>query len=117
MKRLDIGCIAVLALSLVGCEYGERVQGAPQPGEVLPVQGFTWHVVTPLQLQAKYIEYGGELPNQHAVQGFVAKRESDGARMIYTTAPKYVDDTVACTLGHEVMHLAIGNFHKEKVIK
>ena len=35
----------------------------------------------------------------------------NGKAIIYTLPPKTVDDDVATTLGHEVMHIAMGKYH------
>lgn len=100
-------------LILAGCkESGDKVMGAPTPGTDLPVASFIWKVRTPEQLETIYITNGEVLSEMETVDGFVGK-DPLGNYVVYTASPKFVDDEVTCTLGHEVMHIALGDFHSE----
>ena len=105
MKKL----LAALCLLLAGCG-GEKVQGAPAPGDVVNVPAFEWNVVDRTTLRQVYEDAGMEIQEGARLYGFVGRRGN--ANVIYTTSPNYVDDAVTCTLGHEVLHLAIGDYHE-----
>lgn len=49
----------------------------------------------------------GERDRLHGFAGYA----DDGTAVVYTLPPQSVDDAVACTLGHEVMHVALGEHH------
>lgn len=110
LKRI---AIVLAAFALSACNMGEPVQGAPKPGDVIDIPAFEWHVTDVPGLQSAYQNGGGSLGERSEALGFTATRERDGATLVYTTVPKRVDDLVACTLGHEVMHIALGNYHKD----
>ncbi len=38
----------------------------------------------------------------------------DGLHIVYTLPPSTVDDAATCTLGHEVLHVVLGEYHKKK---
>lgn len=114
MRMKHLFALLMLPILLCACDMGEKVQGAPKPGSVIEIPAFEWHVTDNAGLQSKYLESGGVLGGKREALGFTATRERDGATLVYTTAPKRVDDIVACTLGHEVMHIALGDYHKEK---
>lgn len=100
---------AGLALLLAAC--GEAVQGAPEPDSVVPVAAFEWRVVSQAELERVYREAGMPITEQDRLHGFVGKT-SDGRHVIYTLPPRTVDDAITKTLGHEVMHLALGDYHR-----
>lgn len=98
--------IALIAmLSLTGC--GERV--VPEPAGVYALSA-DWHVVSEAELRQAYTDAGMPLRDLDKLHGFVGVR--NGRHVIYTTAPRYVDDAATCTLGHEFMHIALGSYHK-----
>lgn len=45
------------------------------------------------------------------LQGFAGYTDS-GRAVVYTLHPRTVTDPVACALGHEIMHIALGDYHK-----
>ena len=105
MKRV-VAITASLFL-LAGC--GEKVQGAPDVGTTTLVQQFEWRVINREQMVELHRLNGIYLkPNEVplGMQGY-----KDGKAIIYTLPPKTVDDDVTLTLGHEVMHIAMGKYH------
>ena len=106
MKRAV--AIAAALYLLVGC--GEKVRGAPDVGTATLVQQFEWRVINRAQMVELHRLNGIHLkPNEVplGMQGY-----KDGKAIIYTLPPKTVDDDVATTLGHEVMHIAMGKYHE-----
>lgn len=98
----------LLALVLTGC--GERVQGAPDPGTTVSLPPIEWRVVSRAELEAVYRNSGQALAEGDRLHGFAGYR--DGQAVVYTLPPRTVDDAVTCTLGHEVMHIALGAYHR-----
>lgn len=74
------------------------------------VPGFEWRIVDRGELQAAYERYGMKTPHKARLEGFVGQTD-DGRWVVYSTAPYRVDDQVATTLGHEVMHIVLGEYH------
>ena len=105
---------AVIAvLLLAGCTGGERVTDAPQAGDTIQLPPVEWRIVDAPALLQVYRNSGLEVPQHHQLEGFVGV-DSGGRQVIYTLPPRTVDDQVTCTLGHEVMHVALGNYHRER---
>ena len=69
-----------------------------------------WRIRDAQGLRTAYNNSGMTIGNDERLEGFVGIDE-EGRTVVYTMRPKYVDDSVACTLGHEVMHVALGNYH------
>ena len=91
---------------------GEKVLEAPEAGDVVHVPAFEWRVRDQPALEASYMASTGVvLSSDQRLEGF-AGQSTDGTKVVYTKPPRYVDDSVACTLGHEVMHLALGRYHQ-----
>lgn len=105
MKKL---CILMLGFALTAC--GEKIKPQPEEGSEYAIPAFTWHVEDMQQLRHVYASSGEHIEAGDRLHGFVGTR-GEGV-VVYTLPPKTVDDSVACTLGHEVMHLALGNYHK-----
>lgn len=95
--------LAVLALA--GC--GERVM--PEPSGVYALSA-DWHVVSEDELRRVYADAGMPLRDLDKLHGFVGIR--NGRHVIYTTAPRHVNDAATCALGHEFLHIALGDYHK-----
>lgn len=100
--------IATLAL-LTAC--GESVQGAPEPGENIALPPIEWRVRDRVALEQAYRESGMHIGERDRLHGFAGYAD-DGTAVVYTLPPSRVDDAVTCTLGHEVMHLALGEYHR-----
>ncbi len=107
---IRLGYLAVLAIALTGCV--EKVQNAPQPGDRYELPPITWYVVDKETLASEYQRFGMEIPEGHEIRGFVGTRHSDGKQVIYSLPPKYVNDESTRDLGHELLHIAIGDYHK-----
>ena len=105
MKKL---CILILSFALTAC--GEQIVPQPEEGSEYAIPAFTWHVVDTQELRRVYREAGQPIQDGDRLYGFVGKRGNE--YVVYTLPPKTVDDSATCTLGHEVMHLALGDYHK-----
>lgn len=97
----------LLVLLLVGCSGGTAIDPAPQAGDAYEVPAFQWHTVDE---QAMLAAYTTPLAADQKLEGFVGITPS-GRLVVVTKVPRKVDDSVACTLGHEVMHLVLGDYH------
>lgn len=98
----------LICLLLAGC--GEQVQSAPEPGTTVQLPPIEWRVVDRAGLEAVYRNSGQELADGDRLSGFAGYR--DGQAVVYTLPPKHVNDAATCTLGHEVMHIALGDYHR-----
>ena len=97
-----------ILILLTAC--AERIDNAPQPGDVIHLPPIEWRVVDQPTLEAVYRASGMEIGEKQNLHGFAGTR--DGHAVIYTLAPRSVDDSVTRTVGHEVMHIALGEYHK-----
>lgn len=103
-------CLMVLlCLGLLACDGKPKIQRAPVAGDVIQLPAIEWHVVTQSQLEQVYREAGMPLTQEQQLQGFVGTRGN--RTVLYTLAPQRVDDQAVLTLGHEVLHAAIGDYH------
>lgn len=107
MRRL---LILAAALLLSACDGREPIKAAPKAGDVYRVAEFDWHVVSERELRQLYTDNDMPLKDGEQIQGFIGNQ--GGRVVIYTTPPKRVDDAATTTLGHEVMHAALGNYHQ-----
>ena len=98
--------IILAAALLAGC--GEKVSA---PADSYAIPEFEWRIRSAEDLRAVYANSGEVLGKDQVIEGFVGT-DAHGRDVIYTKRPKTVDDAVACTLGHEVMHLALGDYHR-----
>ena len=105
MKWLIVGIAALLT----AC--GEPVQGAPEPGDNIELPPIEWRVRDRVALEQAYRDSGMALEDRDRLHGFAGYDDTAWA-VIYTLPPKRVDDAVACTIGHEIMHIAIGEYHR-----
>lgn len=102
----------VIAVALLaGC--AEPVVPAPREGDTHQLPPIEWRIRSREEIAAVYVANGRTLGEKQSLEGFVGRRGDQW--VIYTSPPRTVDDQVACTLGHEVMHVALGNYHKEAV--
>ena len=69
-----------------------------------------WRVVSEDELRRVYVEAGMPLDKTQKLHGFAGMH--NGKTVIYTMPPRYVDDQATLTLGHEVLHVAIGSYHQ-----
>ena len=103
--------LVVCVLSIAAC--GERIQASPQAGSSVAVPAFEWRVVDRPTLEAVYRASGKNIGDGGRLEGFAGTTHG-GVVVVYTLPPQTVDDSVTCTLGHEVMHVALGSYHGEK---
>ena len=97
-----------VALLLAGC--AEKIE---VPADDYAIPAFEWRIRSDQHMRAVYANSGQRLEDGHRLTGFVG-RAPDGRHVVYTGRPQRLDDQVACTLGHEVMHLALGDYHRSK---
>lgn len=97
-----------IALLLAGC--GERIDPAPVAGDVHQLPQIEWRIVGAPELRRVYADAGMPLAAGDKLHGFVG--EQSGRVVIYTLPPRRVDDQPTCTLGHELLHVAIGDYHR-----
>lgn len=103
-------------LLLVGC--GEAISPAPAAGDVHYLPPIELRFVDRQTLEAVYRNSDMEIREvrvgkhrkKDQLTGFVGIR--DGRTVLYTLPPKYVDDAMTCTLGHEVLHVPLGSYHQ-----
>ncbi|MCR6661821.1 MAG: hypothetical protein NVV60_01405 [Luteimonas sp.] len=98
----------ILCLCLAGC--AERIEPTPQAGDVHQLPAIEWRIVDRAELERVYRDAGMPLTDKQSLRGFVAKR--DDQVVVFTLPPRSVDDDVTTTLGHEVMHVALGDYHR-----
>ncbi|WP_323162838.1 hypothetical protein [Stenotrophomonas maltophilia] len=107
IRKFHPVALAAAVLALAAC--GEKVQHAPKVGDDIHIDAFTWRVRSAEQIAIEYRAAGKAPGAGQAVAGYIGTL--NGAPIITTQSPRYVDDAVACTLGHEVMHAALGDYH------
>ena len=109
MKKMFVFVLLVL---MVGCDSGEPVKNAPKMGDHIELPPIVWKIRTEKQMTE--IRENSLGPTNHKVRvlGLVGVNQDTGRVEVITGVPRYVDDQVACTLGHEIMHVALGDFHK-----
>lgn len=114
---MRLSSLGLIALLLTGC--GERITPAPQPGDVHHLPPIELRFVDRQTLEAVYLNSAMEIREvrvgkhrqKDRLTGFVGTR--NGRTVLYTLPPKYVDDAMTCTLGHEVLHVPLGSYHSE----
>lgn len=104
MKRL----IAILALLLSACT--ERISPAPQAGDTYSVE-FVWRVVDKNEMARAFKNAGQEMNEGDLLRGFTGHLP-DGRQVVYTLPPRHLDDQAVCTLGHEILHITHGDYHR-----
>lgn len=106
MKRIFL---LALAAGLVGC--AQSIEPTPRPGQVYQLPAIEWRVVDRQGLLHAYQSNGMRLEQGQQLEGF-AGITADGRHVVYALPPRTVDDAATCTLGHEVLHVALGKYHK-----
>lgn len=101
---------ALLLICLLLTACGERIDPAPQPGERHQI-AVEWRVVDRPALEQVYRDAGMPLGERDRLHGF-AGRLPDGRAVVYTLPPERVDDAATCTLGHEILHITHGDYHR-----
>lgn len=100
--------LILIALLLTAC--AERIQPPVQAGEVRQLPPIEWHVVDAIELRKAYVDAGMPITANDRLYGFTGKRGD--TVVVYTLPPQRVDDAATLTLGHEVLHVALGDYHK-----
>ena len=100
--------ILICAMLLASCV--EQVNPQPQPGDIHQLPPIEWRVVDRAELERVYRNSGMPLESGQSLQGFVGR--ANGKTIIYTLPPRSVDDQTTVTLGHEVLHVALGSYHE-----
>lgn len=100
------GWVAPSIVTRVQPEFGSIRRGSDNP-----VPAFEWRIRTQLEIRLLYKRAGKRLHDGQKLEAFTAVE--DGKFVVYTVAPKYVDDQATKSFGHEVMHLALGNYHPQ----
>lgn len=107
-----------LAILMTSCSSGEKIVTTtgvdPVAGANIEVPAFTWRIRDEKTLTSQW-EAAGKVKQFETdeVKGFAGIDQDTGRPVVYTTPPKHVDDDVTKTLGHEVMHVVLGSYHKE----
>lgn len=103
--------LAALIVALAAC--AERVTpttGSVEAGADNQLPPIVWRIRDQAELERIYREAGRTIQQGQQLHGFSA-RQGD-VIVVYTLPPRNVDDQVTTTLGHEVMHVALGDFHR-----
>lgn len=104
-----IGLTVALFASMVG--GSGAIHGTLPQSQMVP--SFELRTVsTQAEMQTLYRKYGGKVCNGCRVQGFTATF-GDGHKVVFIMPPKKVNDANTTTLGHEVLHVVLGNYHDE----
>lgn len=110
--------LAVALVALTGCSGGEKPTVTVAAGQNVQVPAFEWRVRDRLTLEQQWDASSGlkRRFDTDRVEGFAAVDPATGRLLVYTLPPQRVDDEVTLTLGHEVMHLALGDYHSQKAV-
>lgn len=99
--------LTATALALILAACSERID--------IPVErhhvAFEWRPVNAEQLRDAYVRNGMPLNDMDKLDGFVG-RDEHGWWVIYTLPPERLDDRATCTIGHEVLHIVAGDYHR-----
>lgn len=82
-----------------------------QEGTVIHLPAMQWHIVSRERLIDVYQRAGHPIPEGAELHGITGVTP-EGQTIVVTLAPQNVDDEVTLTLGHEVMHVALGDYHQ-----
>ena len=105
-SHLRAAAIAALVFSLLaGCKEKVDIDEGPHAVE------FEWRIVDKATLRAVYANSGMPITSDDHLDGF-AGYDATGTWVIYTTKPQRLDDRATCTLGHEVLHIVAGDYHR-----
>lgn len=84
--------------------------GGLNPPKKITIPSFDWYIMSKAELRAVYERSDMEVPPGAELHGFTGIH--NGKRVVITAPPATVDDDATLTLGHEVMHIAFGDYHQ-----
>ena len=111
-----IATAIILTAALAACSEKEPVvpvTNSTAAGTVIALPAVDWYIVDEQKMRDIYVNSGVPLEETSRLYGFAAVDPATGKNVIVTPPPKYVDDEVTCTVGHEMMHVAFGAYHEE----
>lgn len=102
--------LAVVFIVLSACD-GVNTSGfkVPVSQERYDLPPIRWYVV---DTEEELRKYAGDQVAEHGSLAGFAGVLPDGTNVVVTLRPKRVDDDATTTLGHEVMHVALGDYHR-----
>lgn len=112
LSFLTLGTIALMSCDTqpkgepIVPEYNNNLD----PPKSITIPTFDWYIVSEAEMRDVYERSGQVIPEGGELKGITGL--NNGQQVVITPPPVYVDDEVACTLGHEVMHIAFGDYHK-----
>lgn len=104
--------LLAFGLAMMGCtpSPSESIVGAPKVGDTIQLPEIEWRIVNRGELERIYRIAGKRLEPNQKLYGFSARQ--GGKAIIYTLPPRKVDDDPTLILGHEVLHVALGEYHQ-----
>lgn len=120
-RQILIACaiaivVVVVALIFAGCSVQSEsvapTKHSIKPGTDIQLPPMEWRIRTPEDLARIYAESGAKTSRNEAIDAFIGRDPGTGQIIIYTAPPKFVDGAETRALGHEVMHEALGDYHK-----
>lgn len=94
-------------LLLTAC--GKQIEPLPKAGDVHHIPAVEVRFVDREMLLAVYRASGKSISKEQKLEGFVGKRGDQW--VIYSLPPQRVDDAATLTLGHELLHIPLGEYH------
>lgn len=101
--------VIALCIALAACSQ-EPDPRLPRAGNVYHIPEMEWHVVTQQELDRRIAAAGIDVPHNSRNHGMAY--EQGGTLVVVTLAPQRVDDDATTSLGHEVMHHVLGDYHE-----
>lgn len=110
MKKL-LAVIFVALLSTTACKPAKIEPERNVDARTIQLPAIEWRIRTQEELNDIYRKNGNHLPEGMAADGFIG-RDGDLRVVMYTLRPTRLNDRTTCTIGHEILHEAYGNYHK-----
>lgn len=117
--QIMVACIVAIVIVLAALVIGgcvakiEPEYNSIMPGTDIEVDSIELRFRKPEELQRQYAGAGQTVPEKYELRAFIARDLDTGKKIIYSPPPKHVDDDVTCSIGHEFLHAALGNYHDE----
>lgn len=104
--------LTLATVALFGCDNRPKVEPTRNvEARTIQLPAIEWRIRTQSELNEIYTKYGKHLRSGEIAEGFIG-RDGDGRVIMYTTRPQRLDDHATCTIGHEILHEAFGDYHK-----